>query len=229
MNRALGVAKMQLINKWTFLGIPAIIIVGAFLLSAGIWALIPDSVGVKYSGAGQAVMWYFFGMGIQALTLSFPFSQGLSVSRRNFFLGTVGLFAVVAALVAALYVLLGVLETATQGWGLNGQMFAIQWLADQVWFVQMFFYFILMMFLFLLGFWFATVYKRWRATGMLVVFLALGLLLVGAIALITLQGEWPAVEVWLVSLTPLTTGLLALALVLLLGVSAYLTLRRVTP
>ena len=85
------------------------ILVSSFVLTLAIWAMIPDSVGAKYSGAGQAVMWYFFGLGIQSLTLSFPFSQGLSISRRNFFLGTVGLFAVVAAVIAALYVVLGVM------------------------------------------------------------------------------------------------------------------------
>ncbi len=36
MNRALGVARMQLINKWTFLGIPAVIIVLSFLVSLAI-------------------------------------------------------------------------------------------------------------------------------------------------------------------------------------------------
>ncbi|WP_207767443.1 hypothetical protein [Arthrobacter glacialis] len=229
MNRALGVAKMQLINKWTFLGIPAVIITGSFLLSMVIWALIPDSVGVKYSGAGQAVMWYFFGLGIQSLTLSFPFSQGLSISRRNFFLGTVGLFTVLAAGIAALYVVLGLIESATNGWNLQGRMFAISWVADQPWFIQWFFYFVMMMFLFLLGFWFATVYKRWQATGTLVMSLSLAVLLVGAIALITLQGWWPAVGAWAITLTPASIGVLALALVLMLGVGAYLTLRRATP
>ncbi|MHA7269782.1 hypothetical protein [Arthrobacter sp. HLT1-20] len=229
MNRALGVAKMQLINKWTFLGIPAVIIAGSFLLSMAVWALIPDSVGVKYSGAGQAVMWYFLGLGVQALTLSFPFSQGLSVSRRNFFLGTVGLFAVIAVSVAALYVVLGVIENATNGWGLQGRMFAIAWVADQPWFIQWFFYFIMMLFLFLVGFWFATIYKRWQATGTLVASLTLSVLLVGAIALITVQDWWPAVGAWASTLTPASIGVLGLALALMLGVGAYLTLRRATP
>ena len=220
---------MQLINKWTFLGIPAVIIAGSFLLSVVIWSLIPDSVGVKYSGAGQAVMWYFFGLGIQSLTLSFPFSQGLSVSRRNFFLGTVGLFTVLAAVIAALYVVLGFVEQATNGWQLQGQMFAIDWAAGQPWFIQWFFYFILMMFLFLAGFWVATVYKRWKTTGTLIMSLSLAALLVGAGALITLQDWWPAVGAWSVSLTPISTGALTLALVLILAAAAYLTLRRATP
>ncbi len=229
MNRAVGVARMQLINKWTYLGIPAVIIAGSFLLSVAIWALIPDSAGVKYSGAGQAVMWYFFGLGIQALTLSFPFSQGLSISRRNFFIGTLSLFTLLAAVISGLYVVLGVVEGATNGWWLQGRMFGLAWVTGQTVFVQWFFYFVLMMFLFLLGFWAATIYKRWQATGVLVICLGIGILLVGAVALATWQGWWPAVGAWILTLTPLSTGLLALGLVALLGVGSYLTLRRATP
>ncbi|WP_269937013.1 hypothetical protein [Arthrobacter sp. HY1533] len=230
MNRALGVARMQLINKWTFLGLPAVILVSSFGLTLAIWSMIPDTgTGPMYSGAGQAVMWYFFALGLQAMSLTFPFSQGLSVSRRNFFLGTVGLFAVVAAGVAVLYVVLGYLETATDGWGLGGQMFALAWIAERPWLVQVFFYFVLMMFLFLLGFWFATVYKRWAATGAVVMSLSLSVLLIGAGALITLKDWWPAVGAWMVSLTPLSLGAVVLVLVLLLGSGAYLTLRRATP
>ncbi|RAN72648.1 hypothetical protein B5P43_32485 [Bacillus sp. SRB_336] len=220
---------MQLINKWTFLGTPGVILASSFAVSLAIWALIPNSVGVKYSGAGQAVMWYFFALGIQSMALSFPFSQGLSISRRNFFLGTVGLFAVVAAGVAGLYVALGAVEQATNGWGLQGRMFALQWVADQPWFVQQFFYFVLMMFLFLVGFWGATLYKRWRGTGVLVAGLSLAAVLVGAAALTTWQGWWGPLGAWIITLTPLDIGLWILVLAVLLGVGSYLTLRRATP
>ncbi|MHA7305524.1 hypothetical protein ACX80E_09810 [Arthrobacter sp. TMN-49] len=59
--------------------------------------------------------------------------------------------------------------------------------------------------------------------------LSLAVLLVGAIALITVQGWWPAVGAWAITLTPASIGLLVLALVLMPGVGAYLTLRRATP
>lgn len=229
MNRAVGVAKMQLINKWTFLGIPAVIIAASFLLTLAIWAMIPPT-GVKvYSGAGQAVMWYFLGLGVQSLTLSFPFSQGLSVSRRNFFLGTLGLFTLIAASIAALYVVLGFVELGTNGWGMNGSMFAIAWVADASWFIQWFFYFVMMMTLFLIGFWFATIYKRWQATGMLITSITLGVGFVAALGLTTWQGWWPAVGAWILTLTPGSLGLVALGLAALLGVGAYLTLRKATP
>ncbi|WP_231391814.1 hypothetical protein [Arthrobacter sp. 35W] len=228
-NRAVKVARMQLINKWTFLGIPAIILTGSFLLSLAVFAVIPVPDAPKYSGAGQAVMWYFFALGIQSLTLTFPFSQGMSVSRRSFFLGTVGLFAVVALVVSGLYVLLGMAEVATKGWGMNGRMFALQWIADSGVGVQFLFYFALMMLLFILGFWFATVYKRWGATGMLVLWLAVGVLLVGLVALVTWQDWWAPVGTWLAAQGPLGITGWSLLFTALLGGGAYLTLRRATP
>ena len=103
MNRAVSVARMQLINKWTFLGIPALIIAASFSLTYAIWLIIPDDVETRYSGASQAVVWYFLALGIQSLSYTFPFSQAMSVSRRTFYIGTTGLFAVVALAVSLLY------------------------------------------------------------------------------------------------------------------------------
>ncbi len=228
-NRALGVAKMQLINKWTFLGLPGVILAASFILTLAIWAMIPETATPKYSGAGQAIMWYFFALGLQSMSLTFPFSQGLSISRRNFFLGTVGLFAVVAACIAVLYVVLGYVETASNGWGLNGQMFALGWIAERPWPTQVFFYFVVMMFLFLLGFWGATVYKRWQATGLMTMGISFAVLAVAAVGLVTWQGWWANVWGWIVTLTPLSTGAVVLGLAVVLGIGAYLTLRRATP
>lgn len=226
MNRAVNVARMQLINKWTFLGIPGVILAASTLLTLAIWALIPDEVGTKYSGSGQAVMWYFLALGVQALTLTFPFSQAMSVSRKAFYAGTLGLFAVVALGVAVLYYVLGLIEQATNGWGLNGQLFALSWVAGAAGWVQVLFYFVAMVLLFMTGFWAATIYMRWKATGMLVAGLGAAVLLVGAIALATVSGWWPAIGSWLGAQTPLSTAGWAGLLAVVLSAGSYLTLRR---
>jgi hypothetical protein len=57
---------------------------------------------------------------------------------------------------------------STGGWGFNGRLYALGWIADSSPVVQILFYFIVMVALFMIGFWFATIYKRWQATGMLV-------------------------------------------------------------
>ena len=53
----------------------------------------------------------------------------MSVSRRTFYIGTVGLFATVALAISVLYYLLGLVEVATNGWGFNGQLYALGWVA----------------------------------------------------------------------------------------------------
>lgn len=229
MNRVVNIARMQLINKWTFLGIPAIIIVGSFLVTLAIWAMIPASGETFYSGSAQAVMWYFLALGIQSLSLTFPFSQAMSVSRRTFYIATVGLFATVALTISVLYYLLGLVEVATNGWGFNGQLYALDWVANEHAVVQILFYFIAMVALFMIGFWFATIYKRWQATGMLVTWIAIAVVLIGLLGLTSWQGWWPVVGQWFVAQTPLTvSGWTALFCAVLAG-GSYLTLRRATP
>ncbi|MCC3268005.1 hypothetical protein MUG94_12860 [Arthrobacter gengyunqii] len=229
MNRPLAVARMQLLNKWIYFGIPAIILISSTLIAVAILAVIPDTGGTRMALSGQSVMWYFLGIGVQALTLTFPFSQAMSVSRRSFYIGTLGLFAVMALGLGVLYWLLGLVEEATNGWGVNGAIFAIPWIAQSAWYTQILLYFALSTLLFMFGFWFATVYKRWRTTGLLVALIGFAVILLGAAASATWTDSWAAVGAWFVQLTPLAlTGWLLLGGVVL-AAGSYGTLRRATP
>ena len=230
MNRVIKVARMQLINKWTFLGIPMVILVAAAAFTFAIWALIPREAveGPMFSGAAQAPMWYFLALGIQSLTLTFPFSQAMSVSRRTFYLGTLGLFALIALGYSILYYLLGLVETATGGWGFNGQLFALGWIADNHPLIQILFYFVAMVLLFMIGFWCATVYLRWKATGLLIAGIGFAVLLLGLLALVGLNDAWPQLGAWFASMQVLGLSIvLGLVCVVLAG-GSYLTLRRAT-
>ncbi|WP_285725267.1 hypothetical protein [Psychromicrobium xiongbiense] len=229
MNRIVSVAKMQLLNKWTFLGIPAVMLTLCFALSLAIFGLIPNSEGFKPSGAGQAPLWYFFGLGIQALTLTFPFSQGMSVSRRSYFLGTMALFSALSLIMALLYWGLGLVESATNGWGLQGHMFSFPWVSDGPWFAVVLFFFAATMFLFLLGFWCATIYKRWHMTGLLILLIGFAVIILALVAVLVWQNWWLAFYSWFAPLTNLSVAALALGLCVVLAVTSYLTLRRATP
>lgn len=228
MNRVLKVMRMQLMNRWIFIGIPLIILAGSFALTLIIWGMFPAE-GNRYSGGSQAVMWYFFALGIQSLTLTFPFAQGLSVTRRTFFVGTVALFALIALIASVLYWALGLVEQATGGWWMNGRFFAIEWIADGPAYQPIAFYFATMMVLFLVGFWGATVYKRWQTTGLLVAGIAVALLLVGSMYLIGLQGAWEQVGQFLASQTQLNVAGWLAVLGLALAGGSFLTLRRAVP
>lgn len=230
MNRIIKVARMQLINKWTFIGIPLWILVSAFLVTMAIWGLVRKAGAeeVLYSGGAQAPMWYFLALGIQALTLTFPFSMAMSVSRRTFYLGTVALFSVCALVLSIFYYLMGLVEVATNGWGINGQFFALGWVAENNAVIQIAFYWVLMSLLFMVGFFSATLYMRWRTTGVLIFTISLALVLLGAAAVITFGDNWAAAGQWLASWTAGSVTALAACLAVLMAGASYMTLRKAT-
>lgn len=230
MNRIMKVARMQLINKATFIGIPLMILVSAFLFTMTIWWLVRRSggEGVLYGGGAQAPMWYFLALGIQALTMTFPFSMAMSISRRTFYLGTLALFSVYALVLSVFYYLMGLVETATGGWGLDGRFFALQWIADNSGFIQIMFYFVLMVLLFMIGFFVATIYMRWRQTGMVVFFTVLGLLVLGIIALFTFTSFWGQFWSWALTWTAGSVTLWGGLVAVLVAAGSYLTLRKAT-
>ena len=230
MNRIIKVARMQLINKATFIGIPLIILGGSFLFTLAIWWLVRRNGSDEglYSGGAQAPMWYFLALGIQALTLTFPFSMAMSISRRTFYLGTVALFSVCALVLSVFYYLIGLLEVATGGWGMGGQFFALQWIADNNWLVQILFYFVLMVLLFMVGFLIATIYMRWRTTGMVVFFTLLGVVVLGIIALFTFGNYWDQFWSWALTWTAAGITLWGGMVALLMAGGSYLTLRKAT-
>ncbi|MBT2586203.1 hypothetical protein [Arthrobacter sp. ISL-95] len=228
MSRTLAVARMQLINKWTYIGWPLTILAASFLMSLAIFALIPVTEG-KNGGGSQAPLWYFLVLGIQSMTLAFPFSQGLSISRRAFYLGTLGLFSLIALGMTVLYMVGGVLEKATNGWGVYGYFFNIPWVTDGPWYSTAAFFFVVMMFMFIIGFWFATIFKRWGTSGTLVSTLGTAIALIGLAALTTLLQGWGYVGNWFAQQTPLSISGWAAVLCVVLAAGSYTTLRRATP
>lgn len=228
MNRTLNVVRLQYVNKQTYLWVPLLVLLGAFVITLIIFSLIPNDEPI-YGGGAQAPLWYFFVVGIQSLTLTFPFSQALSVTRREFYLGTLLTAALTAAMLASVFVLLGTLEVATEGFGVNGYMFALPMLWDPGWWVAWLAYFVIAMFFFVVGFWFATIYVRFRGVVVTTVILGVALLAVGAAWLVTRLEAWPSVGRWIAEQGVLgLTGWAALLVAVLAG-SAFVTLRRATP
>lgn len=228
MNRTVNVVRMQLVNRQTFVWMPLIILGGSFVLSLLVYALIPTDAP-KYGGAAQAPLWYLLAVGIQALTMTFPFSQAMSVARREFYLGTLLTAGLAAVLLAAIYILGGLIEQATGGWGMNGYYFYVPGIWESGPLGAGFFYAVMALLLFVVGFWSATIYKRFGGTVLTIVLVGIGFLLVALLWFVIRVDAWAAIWQWVA--TAGIVGITAWSAVLaaVLAGIAYLTLRRTVP
>lgn len=231
MNRTLNVVRMQLVNRQTFVWTPLIILGAALAISLGIWAILYAN-GVRepmYGGGAQAPLWYFVAVGVQALTRTFPFSQAMSVTRREFYAGTLLTAALTAAVLAAVFVIGGAIEHATGGWGVGGYFFALDWLWQAGPLMAFAFFFAIAMLTFTIGFGSATIYKRFGSLWLTVVLVGLAVLLLLAVWLLSIARAWVPffTAVATAGVGGLTLGLLAATAVIALV--SFPILRRATP
>ena len=231
MNRTLSVVRMQLINKQTYIWIPLIILGGAFAIALAVYAILWGS-GIdepKYGGGAQAPLWYFLAVGVQALTLTFPFSQAMSVTRREFYLGTLLTAAVTSAILAGIAVVGGLVEIATDGWGVNGWFFGLPWIWESGAIGAFLFNFVVAMLFFVVGFWAATIYKRFGATWLTIVLVGVGVLFVLGLWVVGRLNAWAALFEWFAEQGVVSLSLWGIVLGVVLAASAFVTLRRAVP
>lgn len=231
MNRSLNVIRMQLVNRQTYIWVPMMVLGGALLVTLAIYALIHNAgvTTAMYGGGAQAPLWYFGVVGVQALTLTFPFSQAMSVTRWEFYLGTLATAVLSALTVAVVFVIGGFVELATGGWGMNGYFFHLPFVWEAGPLGAGLTYFAIAMLFFVVCFWGATIYKRWGALTVTIVMVGIGAVLVAIAFLLSITGGWPAVWEGAVRLGSLGLAVAGIVLVAVLAASSYLTLRRATP
>ena len=227
MNYVSKVMRLQLVNRWTFIGVPLMVLGGSLLIVILLGLVIPND-GVMITGAAQAPLWYFIVVGVQALSLTFPFSQAMSVTRRDYFLGTLATFVLFSLAFGVVFLVLALIEQATSGWGVDTLVFAIPWLLNAGWLAVILSVAALAIVMFLIGLWMATIYKRWGTVVIVAISRGLGLVLVGVIALITYFQWWQAVLTWVVGQTPMSMAGWLLVLIVALSAGSFLTLRKVT-
>lgn len=228
MNRTLNVVRLQLINKQMTVWIPLLILASTLVISIAIFAIVPVDAP-KYGGASQAPLWYLFALGLTSLTMTFPFSQAMSITRREFFFGTMIAATAFSAILAAALVVVGLIEQATDGWGVNGFIAYQPWTWASGPVGAWLFYFTAAALFYLVGFTGATVYKRWGATTIALISVGLGLVLVGILFLIARFGLWEQTIAFFASIGVVAVALMVFGLAVALAASAFLVLRRATP
>lgn len=231
MNRTVSVVRMQLINRQTYVWVPLVVLGGALAITLAIYAILTNAgvEGPKYGGGAQAPLWYFAVVGIQALTLTFPFSQAMSVTRREFYLGTLLTAMMTGAILAIIFVVGGLIEEATGGWGMNGYFFYLPWIWEAGPLAAAVVFFAVAMLFFVVGFWAATIYKRFGSVVLTAVLIGLAALLVLAMFWVGQLQAWGQVFGWFVAQGALGLALWGLAVCVVLAGISYLTLRRAVP
>lgn len=227
-SRLLQAVRMQLMNRQTFFWVPALVLGGAWAITLLIYLIARAAGGddVIVGGGSQAPLWYFLVIGVQAMTLTFPFSQAMSLTRREFYLGSLIAAAVSGLGMSAIFVLLGLVEQATDGYGINGYFGYLEWVWEHGALAAGLVYFVGVMLFFVTGFLAATIYQRFGTFTLVLVLIIASLALVGLAALVTWQQAWPDVWAWI-----LTTGALGLAVwaalfTAVLAAISYVVLRR---
>jgi hypothetical protein len=241
LGRTSRIVRLHLANPRTTIVLPALIVGAIFLMTLAIWTLISANLdpseaaeaseGTQYSGASSWIFVYMLIVAVQAMNLTFPLALGYGSTRRDFYLGSALTFVLLSAGWAVGLTILSGLETLTGGWGVGLHMFTAIYFGGgemELW-QRLVVFFCVMLFFFFTGAAFGAVYVRWKATGLIVAFIALGALLVGAIALFTYTRSWDVVGAFFAQAQVLGTALWLLVPTAIGGVIGYLVLRHATP
>lgn len=230
MNRIITAARVHTVAPALFLIMPWAIMASGFVINILIWGLADLSEQPGSGTGGLASLYITLAIVyMQSVTYLLPFTVGLSLTRRTFYLGT-ALFAAAQSLVygVVLYGLV-LIERGTDGWGVGLSFFQGYWsVGNPV--LQVLVFAVPLFVLALLGMAVGVVYKRFGSAGLYALTIGVILLLGGLFALVTWQQAWSSVGGWFSdqSLVGLFAGW-PLLLGVLFAVAGYVGIRRVVP
>lgn len=229
VSRIANAARLHLANPWASFYLPAVIFAAMFAMTWVVWKLVDAESGGEGFRQSTSAMWVVFYMtvvAVQAMSLTFRYAMGISLTRREYYAGTALYWVGISLVYSTGLTILAAIERATGGWGLNGAFFAPAILVDAslgtIWFIwEMLF----------VGFTFAgmciaTIWVRWQANGLLIFF--------GAVAVLLIATTWSAIEwgwgatlvSWAADQSLVTLFSLAIPVAAIAGVVGFLFLRK---
>lgn len=232
------IVKLHLAAPSVFIGVPWLILGSAWAISLIITIIIrganpgvtvEDLEGMRYSWAVLSPQWYLVAVGVQAVGLTLNFALGFGATRRDFWLGTSLLFAMVAAFNAFAIAALVQIEQATGGWWLGAHMFDALWYGIDGPLVDWYTSFALQLAVLFVGAAITTVFMRWRMKGTMTVLFSFIVLLLGGLAYLSFTQSWVPFATWLGSIGLIGGFTIVLVLALLSAVLGYFVIRRATP
>ncbi|NLG56230.1 MAG: ABC transporter permease [Rhodococcus sp.] len=228
MSRALSVSRIHTVAWPLLLAWPLGILVIAFIIPWAIFALV-QADEANFTGSVSALLGVMLAFYISAITQTFPFALGLSVTRKDYFAGTL-LVSAVQVLVFGIFLwLMELIEDATGGWGVKMVMFGIPGYFTDSRLLQLATYLAIMVMVAGLGLFLGAIQQRWRVTGLYSVLAAVLVFFGAGSILVTWQQWWPSIGSWFVD-SPRVVPMVGLPLVIgvVTLVAAWAALRRST-
>lgn len=228
MRTLVNLTRYHIADRMTYVVLPWSVLTFSLLINLAIAGLVPPNPRGYHTGGLLTIYAFLFVAGTLSMTRSLPFGLVLGVSRRSYYLGTSLLILALAAGYGLALTVLQAIERATGGWGLTVHFFRIRWLLDGPWYLTWLTSGVLLVLFFLYGMWYGLVYRRWSLTGLVSFIGAQFLVALAIVAVVSWTHTWPALGRFFTQLTaPTLTGLLA-ALVAVMALGGFSTMRRVT-
>jgi hypothetical protein len=235
-SRILNVVMLHTTNPWTTIILPWLITLAIFGLNYAIWALVSRAAGPDLEADAFAnnggVTWilvYMMVVAIQAMSASFRFALGMSVTRRDYYLGSALYFVILSAVYAAGFTALGWIERVTNGWGVGGYFFAPFGSDSQPLWLHAYAFLVLLLMFFFVGAASAGVWMRWKVSGLLTELLGIAVILVGLAWWVTEASAWGTVGEFFTGNSPFAILSWTLPVTVGAGLAGFALLRRATP
>lgn len=200
--RVWSVVRLHYANTWNVLVLPWLIFAFIWAANVAVWLIIaawagPGRLaGTSWSGS---IFYIYIYMGItaaMAMNQTFQFALGFSVTRRDFYLGSIIMFGLHALMFGGAVVALSYLEQWTGGWWIGGHLFSGNYFGTGAFGVRVFTVLASMLVCMFIGGAAGSCYARWHLTGMLGFAVAAAAALLGTAALIGWTDNWGPALRW---------------------------------
>ena len=229
--------RLQFAVPYSFIWLPMVIFVLAWAFGLGIGFLVdsqtPDRIPaeepIHTTGAAQATIWYLAFMAAYTASHTFPFSVALSYSRRVYLIGTYLTFLVVSVGFGAAAMLAYWIERVTDGFGRHLYVFGSPSFENLGGTLGVgCFGAVLALFFMCFGFFWAILYRRVTIPILWTVIIGVIVVILGAVAIITINDWWINVGMWIVEQNAFTLAGWGLLATVLLGLLNYVLIRKAT-
>lgn len=228
-------SKLHLANPWPTLILPWLITLGIFGVNVSLWYVISsandniDADAFQYNGGIGWIYVYMLVAAVQAMSATFRYALGLSVTRKKYLAGTGLFFLASSAMYTVGLTVLAWIERLSGGWGVNGAFFTSFLATDQPIWHLLWINLTAFVVAFATGAVFAAVWMRWGPTGLVASFLALAIVIVGLVWLITSASLWDEIADFLANTSPLALVSWSWLVTLVNSALAFALLRRAVP